>query len=120
MVGVDGGEPFEVEGFTMVWVPVDGAGPSIPAGTLSLDPVSFTVSGEMHDWFERLLRDSPEARERRAQETRLYWSGRPDEVTRHILRAFGVTARQIGLVQRSAFSPEYRRRQRARVKRRRR
>ena len=61
-----------------------------------------------------------EAAERFARETRLYWSGRPDPVQRQILRAFRVSAKDIGLVQRSAFSPGYRRRQRARVKRRRR
>lgn len=61
-----------------------------------------------------------EAAEQFARETRLYWSGRPDLVTRQILRAYGLTVRQLGLVQRSAFSDGYRRRQRARVKRRRR
>lgn len=61
-----------------------------------------------------------EAADRFARETRLYWSGRPDPMTQQILRAFNVSAKDIGLVQRSAFSPEYRRRQRARVKRRRR
>lgn len=74
----------------------------------------------MRDYEAWMAGERRAAEEQRARETRLYWSGRPDEVTRQILRAYGVTAGQIGLVQRSAFSPEYRRRQRARVKRRRR
>lgn len=48
-----------------------------------------------------------------------YWSG-PDKMDRRLLRAYGLSAAELGLVRRSAFSPEYRRRQRARVRRRRR
>lgn len=59
------------------------------------------------------------ARVERAELARLYWSG-PDKFARQMIREHGATAAQLGLVQRSAFSPEYRRRQRARVKRRRR
>jgi hypothetical protein len=57
--------------------------------------------------------------ERWAAEQRRYWSG-PDRVQRRVLRAFRVSAADIDLAPRSAFSSEYRRRQRARVKRRRR
>ena len=48
-----------------------------------------------------------------------YWSG-PDKSDRRLLRSYGLSAEELGLVRRSAFSAEYRRRQRARVKRRRR
>ena len=54
-----------------------------------------------------------------AVETRRYWSG-PSRFGRRTLRAFRVSAAAIGLAPKSAFTPEYRRRQRARVKRRRR
>jgi hypothetical protein len=68
-----------------------------------------------------LLADQERAMaERWADETRVHWSGRPGEVQRRILRLFRVSAKDIGLVPRSVFSVEYRRRQRARVKRRRR
>lgn len=120
MVSFNGGEPFEVEGLQLVMEPAAvGGGPSIPAGSLTLDPMSFTVSGEFHGWFEQLLRDLPEARERRAAAHRRAWSG-PDQVERQILRAFGVSAGQIGTAPRSAFSSAFRQRQRNRVKRRRR
>lgn len=59
------------------------------------------------------------ARVEREELARLYWSG-PDRIARRMLRECGATAAELGLVQRSAFSSEYRRRQRARVKRRRR
>lgn len=57
--------------------------------------------------------------ERVAAAHRRAWSG-PDKVERQILRAFGVSAQQIGSAPRSVFSPGYRQRQRNRVKRRRR
>ena len=74
---------------------------------------------------ERLLRDQMRAESVRqwndlwGVETRQRWSG-PDKLQRQILRAFRVTPDAIGLASRSVFSSEYRRRQRARVKRRRR
>ena len=48
-----------------------------------------------------------------------YWSG-PDKVDRRLLRSYGLSAVELGLVAKSVFSSEYRRRQRARVMRRRR
>lgn len=54
--------------------------------------------------------------ERRPLEHRRAWSG-PDKFDRQILRMYRVSAADIGLVPRSVFSSEYRRRQRARVKR---
>ena len=125
MIGFGGSEPFEVEGsvadLQMVWEPVDGSLPPVPAGTLRLEPVefSFELSPEAVAWFEGLAAGLPQAREQQAEETRRAWSG-PDRLQRRILRAYGVTAGQVGLVSRSVFSSEYRRRQRARVKRRRR
>lgn len=97
-----------------------------------LDPDDFTeLAGpssfvDLLAQHQRALREQMRAEAVRqrdewwARDTRLYWSGRPDEATRQILRAFNVKAGDIGLTQRSAFSSEYRRRQRARVKRRRR
>lgn len=121
-VGFGDGESLEVEWAEVVWEPfVDSSSP-IPVGVFGPVEFSLPFAAPPELWAPLLqaIVEPSEAREQRARETRLYWSGRPDGVTRQILRAFGVTAQQIGLVQRSAFSPEYRRRQRARVKRRRR
>ena len=63
--------------------------------------------------------DRQQALEAWAQETRLLWSG-PDRLQRQILRTYRLKPRHIGVVPRSVFTSEYRRRQRARVQRRRR
>jgi hypothetical protein len=52
-----------------------------------------------------------------SQETRRLWSG-PDRMSHQVLHVFRVSAASIGLVPRSFLNAEYRRRQRARVKRR--
>lgn len=118
-VGFGNGESIEVEWGEIMWEPfVDSVSP-IPAGTLG--PVDFSglfdAPPELWAPLMQAAVESSEARERFARETRLYWSGRPDPMVRQILRAFNVSAKDIGLVQRSAFSSGYRRRQRARVKR---
>lgn len=123
-MGFGASEPFEVDGevseLRLVWEPADRALPEMPGGVLRLDPVELSVelSPEFVAWFEELAAQLPEAREREAEETRRAWSG-PDRLQRQILRAFRVAAADIGLVPRSVFSSEYRRRQRARVKRKR-
>lgn len=108
--GLLGGEEFR----SAKWVPAeeDDSSPNEWARSMAAEV--------MRDYDAWMAGERRAAAEQRAQETRLYWSGRPDAVTRQILRAYGLRAADIGLVQRSAFSPEYRRRQRARVKRRRR
>ncbi|GAB2696596.1 hypothetical protein GCM10010442_12850 [Kitasatospora kifunensis] len=94
----------------------------------SLDSLNALLPADLHfEWVAAeplpgaaVDRATRERRERFARETRLYWSGCPDPMTRGLLRTYGLAAAQLGLVPRSAFTAEYRRRQRARVKRRRR
>jgi hypothetical protein len=92
----------------------------------SMDAALLGTAAPEVSWEEaEQLYDRAQAEQARMAEqewrelTRLYWSG-PDKFARRVLRGFGVTAQQAGVVPRSAFSGEYRRRQRARVKRRRR
>lgn len=121
VVGVGDDEPFEVDGeFRFAWKPADGALTELPGGVLRVDPmeVSFEASPEVLGWFVGLAARLPEMRELQAARHRRAWSG-PDRLERLLLRAFRVTARDIGLVRRSVLDEGYRRRQRARVKRKR-
>jgi hypothetical protein len=79
--------------------------------------VSWERAEELHDRVQ--VEHQRGLAEARALETRRYWSG-PSKIERQILKTYQVTARQIGLDPKSVFTPEFRRRQRARVKRRRR
>ncbi|WP_035796408.1 hypothetical protein [Kitasatospora mediocidica] len=101
----------------------DGIGGLLAGSEAERSPEQWAQQLEaevMRDYDEWMAGERLAAAEERARETRLYWSGRPDPITRQILRAYGLRAADVGLVQRSAFSSGYRRRQRARVKRRRR
>jgi hypothetical protein len=80
---------------------------------------AVAVSGFSWEELAQALVHVSEAFERRAQERRRLWSG-PDKMDRQLLRAYRLPWRVLGLVPPSAFSSEYRRRQRARVKRRKR
>lgn len=61
-------------------------------------------------------RAAEEAARQYAEATRRYWSG-PSKLDRQILRAYRMTAAQLGLTPRSAFSGSYRQRQRNRRRR---
>ena len=121
-VGFGGGDPFEVLAGVKLDMAFRGVGPgAIPAGALGPIEGSWTFEAtlEFWAWWSQLLTDPPEVRERRAAAHRRAWSG-PGKMERQILRAYKVSARQIGAAPRSAFSSAYRQRQRNRAKRRRR
>ena len=106
------------EGMRFEWVPAEPE--PLPEGLVDQ---AALISGMSRAYVAEALgavvRAFREHDERVAAAHRRAWSG-PNRLERQILRAYKLSAQQIGTAPRSAFSPAYRQRQRNRVKRRRR
>jgi lambda repressor-like predicted transcriptional regulator len=91
-----------------------------PEGRVTLMFVS-ELSGGMFLRFDNpgVPKSSLAAESYQAGATRRYWSG-PSRLEQRILRAYVLTAQDLGMVPCTVLDERYRRRQRARVKRRRR